>query len=208
MASGDSCGTSYRRRVKGSGDGSVSSASAHDGRFRVAKGETPRCHCGTYAIVVESGMEKNSKRPFFGCPFHRKTPHCDFFVWFDRVFQCDGHGGEDDDALAEKVKKLKELLDAFEKKNKNAVENRRWCWHDLKILEAVAELVAASVSGDVDWVGLCGAVEMVSLGEGAGVDGGVGAGVECSLLIGCLGFGGLNVDGGVTWLEWLVICSY
>ncbi|XP_057745776.1 uncharacterized protein LOC130963690 isoform X2 [Arachis stenosperma] len=55
-----------------------------------------------------------------------KTPHCDFFVWFDRVFQCDGHGGEDDDALAEKVKKLKELLDSFEKKNKNAVENRQW----------------------------------------------------------------------------------
>ncbi|XLS79240.1 hypothetical protein HN51_063465 [Arachis hypogaea] len=114
-------------RVKGSGDGSVSSDSAHGGRFRVAKGETPRCHCGAYAIVVESGTEKNPKRPFFGCPFYReKTPHCDFFVWFDRVFQCDGHGREDDDALAEKVKKLKELLDAFEKKNKNPVENRRW----------------------------------------------------------------------------------
>ena len=56
----------------------------------------------------------------------KKTLHCDFFVWFDRVFQCDGHHREDDDALAEKVTNLKESLDAFEKKNKNAVENRRW----------------------------------------------------------------------------------
>ena len=62
----------------------------------------------------------------------KKTLHCDFFVWFDRVFQCDGHHREDDDALAEKVTNLKESLDAFEKKNKNAVENRRWfgcCCH-------------------------------------------------------------------------------
>ncbi|XLR61246.1 hypothetical protein HN51_004512 [Arachis hypogaea] len=208
MAAGDSCGSSYRRRVKGSGDSSVSSASAHGGRFRVAKGETPRCHCGAYAIDVESGTEKNPKRPFFGCPFYReKTPHCDFFVWFDRVFQCDGHGGEDDDALAEKVKKLKELLDAFEKKNKNAVENRQWFGCCSLVFFFILGFMVCLLVGDADWVGLCGAAEMVSLGECAGADGGIGAGVECGLLIGCLGLGGLNVDGGATWLELLVICS-
>ncbi|XLR06975.1 hypothetical protein S83_034913 [Arachis hypogaea] len=208
MAAGKSCGSSYRRRVKASGDGSVSSASARDGRFRVARGETPRCHCGAYAIVVESGMEKNLKRCFFGCPFYReKTPHCDFFVWFDRVFQCDGHGGEDDDALAEKVKKLKELLDAFEKKNKNAVENKRWFGCCSLVFFFILGFMVCLLVSDADWVGLCGVAEMVGLGEGAGADGGVGAGVECGLLIGCLGFGGLNVDGGATWLELLVICS-
>ncbi|QHO23504.1 uncharacterized protein DS421_12g364110 [Arachis hypogaea] len=113
MAIGESCGSLYRRGVKASGYGSVSSGFAHGGRFIVTKGETPRCHYGAYAIVVESGTEKSPKRPFFGYPFYRIM-----------VFQCDGHGGKDDDALAEKVKKLKELLDAFEKKNKNAAENR------------------------------------------------------------------------------------
>ncbi|XLT03283.1 hypothetical protein HN51_052634 [Arachis hypogaea] len=152
MTTGKSCGSSYQRRVKASGDGSVSSGSAHGGR----------------------------------------------------VFQCDGHGGEDDDALAEKVKKLKELLDVFEKKNKNAVENRRWFGCCSPVFFFILGFMICVLVGDADWVGLCGAAEMVGLGEGAEVDGGVGVGVECGLLIGCLGLGG---GWDAIWETWTSSCD-
>ncbi|XLS74577.1 hypothetical protein HN51_031442 [Arachis hypogaea] len=71
MASGGNSSSSYRRRViRGSGDGSASSASGGP-KFGIPRGENPRCHCGAYAIVVESGTDKNPRRPFFGCPYYR-----------------------------------------------------------------------------------------------------------------------------------------
>ncbi|QHN83001.1 hypothetical protein HN873_071802 [Arachis hypogaea] len=87
MASGGNSASSYRQRViRGSGDSSASSASSGP-KFGITRGENPRCHCGSYAIVVEFGTDKNPRRPFFGCPYYRENlPHCEFFIWFDEVF--------------------------------------------------------------------------------------------------------------------------
>ncbi|QHN81569.1 hypothetical protein HN51_058318 [Arachis hypogaea] len=70
MASGENSSSSYRRRVRDSGDGSASSASSGL-KFGIARGENSRCHCGAYAIVVEFGTDKNLRRPFFGYPYYR-----------------------------------------------------------------------------------------------------------------------------------------
>ncbi|QHN94431.1 uncharacterized protein DS421_17g601150 [Arachis hypogaea] len=71
MASGGNSASSYRQRViRGSGDGSTSSVSGGP-KFGIARGKNPRCHCGAYAIVVESRTDKNPRRPFFGCPYYR-----------------------------------------------------------------------------------------------------------------------------------------
>ncbi|XLR41798.1 hypothetical protein HN51_019992 [Arachis hypogaea] len=116
LLAGESFVSSYCQRVKGGGDSSVSSGSSSGARLRVTKGESPRYYCKAYAIVVESRTEKNPKRPLFEGSFYR----------LDKVFYYEVYGGQDDAVLANKVKKLKELVDAFEKKNKNAIENRGW----------------------------------------------------------------------------------
>ncbi|RYR47220.1 hypothetical protein Ahy_A07g033170 [Arachis hypogaea] len=114
MASGGNSASSYRQRViRGSGDGSTSSVSGGP-KFGIARGKNPRCHCGAYAIVVESRTDKNPRRPFFGCPYYR----------FDKVFFHEMQDSQHNVVLEERVKKLKDLVDELEKKTKNISKRR------------------------------------------------------------------------------------
>ncbi|QHN88637.1 uncharacterized protein DS421_16g565180 [Arachis hypogaea] len=126
MASGGNSASSYRRRVRGSRDGSASNASG-DPQFEIARGENPRCHCGAYANVVESETDKNPRRPFFGCPYYRENlSHCEFFIWFDKVFPHKIQGSQHNVVLEERMKKLKDLVDELEKKPKNVSRKKEW----------------------------------------------------------------------------------
>ncbi|RYR53983.1 hypothetical protein Ahy_A06g029239 [Arachis hypogaea] len=116
MASGGNSASSYHQRViRGSGDGSASSASGGP-KFGIARGENPRCHCGAYAIVVESGTDKNPRRPFFGCPYYRvrnigRIFHTvNFLYGLTKFFPMKWHEMGDSQhnvVLEERVKKLK-----------------------------------------------------------------------------------------------------
>ncbi|QHO31489.1 hypothetical protein HN51_019680 [Arachis hypogaea] len=130
MASGGNSASSYCQRViRGSGDGSASSASGGP-KFGIARGENPRCHCGAYAIVMESGTDKNPRRPFFGCPYYTENlPHCEFFIWFDKIFSHEMQDSQHNVVLEERVKKLKDLVDELEKKTKNISKRREWSSH-------------------------------------------------------------------------------
>ncbi|RYR60546.1 hypothetical protein Ahy_A04g017602 [Arachis hypogaea] len=57
----------------------------------IPKGQHPKCGCGLYAIVSKSRTPDNPGRLFFGCPKYKqeKQIHCNFFVWFESVFNFD-----------------------------------------------------------------------------------------------------------------------
>ncbi|QHO33723.1 uncharacterized protein DS421_9g260730 [Arachis hypogaea] len=127
MAIRGNSASSYRQRViRGSGDGSASSASGGP-KFGTVRGENSRYHCGTYAIVVESGIDKNPRRPFFGCPYYRENlSHCKFLYGLTKFFSHEMQGSQHNVVLEERVKKLKDLVDELEKKTKNINKRREW----------------------------------------------------------------------------------
>ncbi|MED6168662.1 hypothetical protein PIB30_013646 [Stylosanthes scabra] len=76
------------------GDSKTCSASSNSvGQPRKKKFSSPRCHCGSYAIIFQSCTKLNPDRFFLGCPnynvMHMQTgrPQCRYFYWLDEMLE-------------------------------------------------------------------------------------------------------------------------
>ncbi|XP_020965194.1 uncharacterized protein At4g04775-like [Arachis ipaensis] len=93
---------------------------------------SPKCYCGSHAILFMSGTENNPDRLFFRCPYFKTIEvHCSFFAWLDDyVASFNEYAGKtmskgvllqkqnpfegESDAMDDKVKKLEDRLIGLE----------------------------------------------------------------------------------------------
>ncbi|RYQ95161.1 hypothetical protein HN51_045187 [Arachis hypogaea] len=90
MASGGTTSTgSWRRCGRSiSSELSADNGTTGFGRGRLRIGEHPKCKCRTLALICRSRTADNPNRLFFGCPyFKEKQGYCEFFAWFDEIFE-------------------------------------------------------------------------------------------------------------------------
>ncbi|MED6223981.1 hypothetical protein PIB30_079423 [Stylosanthes scabra] len=58
------------------------------GQPRKKKFVSPKCYCGSHAIIFQSCTKLNPDRFFLGCPhFNTSQPHCKFFYWLDMLVE-------------------------------------------------------------------------------------------------------------------------
>ncbi|QHN83349.1 uncharacterized protein DS421_20g704010 [Arachis hypogaea] len=89
-----------------------SSSNASEGKK--AKFQHPKCKCGTYAIMQESGTAKNPGRIFLGCSNYRSEQrHCNYFVWLDELI-ANRFAHEDDNDVQGRMMLLENKLEQLE----------------------------------------------------------------------------------------------
>ncbi|RYR00023.1 hypothetical protein Ahy_B07g088068 [Arachis hypogaea] len=121
MSDPEQSSTSHTRRVwRKTMVGSSSNASVG----KKAKFQHPKCKCGTYAIMQESGTLKNPDRIFLGCSYYRtEQRHCNYFVWLDELIsKCFGH--EDDNDVEGRMMMLENRLEQLEYKIEHEYERK------------------------------------------------------------------------------------
>ncbi|MED6135682.1 hypothetical protein PIB30_048961 [Stylosanthes scabra] len=71
------------------GDSRMCSASSDSvGQPRKKKFSSPRCDCGSYAIIFQSCTKLNLDRFFLGCPnYNTSRLYCKYFYWLDRMVE-------------------------------------------------------------------------------------------------------------------------
>ncbi|MED6204983.1 hypothetical protein PIB30_013749 [Stylosanthes scabra] len=71
------------------GDSRTCTASSDSvGQPRKKKFSSPRCDCGSYAIIFQSCTKINPDRFFLGCPnYNTSRSHCNYFHWLDMMVE-------------------------------------------------------------------------------------------------------------------------
>ncbi|QHO29109.1 uncharacterized protein DS421_7g222450 [Arachis hypogaea] len=100
-----------------------SSSNASEGKK--AKFQHPKCKCGTYVVMQQSGTAKNPDRIFLGCSYYgvNGTRHCNFFVWLDELI-AKRFGHEDDNDIQGRMMMLENRLEQLEFKIKDEYEGK------------------------------------------------------------------------------------
>ncbi|RYR02923.1 hypothetical protein Ahy_B06g081752 [Arachis hypogaea] len=119
MSDPEQSSTSNTRRVWRKNLVGSSSNASED---KKAKFQHPKCKCGTYAVMQQSGTAKNPDRIFMGCAnYGMEQRHCNFFVWLDELI-AKRFGNEDDNDIQGRMMMMEKRLEQLEFKLEDEYE--------------------------------------------------------------------------------------
>ncbi|MED6220172.1 hypothetical protein PIB30_042241 [Stylosanthes scabra] len=80
------------------------------GQPRKKKFVSPKCYCGSNAILFQSCTKLNPDKFFLGCPHYNTTQqHCKYFYWLDMLVEENTEGWSTGRKTIFMVRRLKEL---------------------------------------------------------------------------------------------------
>ncbi|MED6128085.1 hypothetical protein PIB30_094307 [Stylosanthes scabra] len=108
------------------------------GQPRKKKFASPRCYCGSYAIIFQSCTKLNPVRFFLGCPnYNTSQAHCKYFYWLDTLVEEnieEGSSGRNTIFMGNRLKELKKRVMELEMELKIKLKNDVRGIHDHKCL--------------------------------------------------------------------------
>ncbi|MED6211318.1 hypothetical protein PIB30_072561 [Stylosanthes scabra] len=94
---------------------------------RMKKFASPRCYCGSYAIIFQSCTKLNPDRFFLGCPnYNTSQAHCKYFYWLDTLVEEnieEGSSGRNTIFMKNRLKELEKRVMELEIELKIKLKN-------------------------------------------------------------------------------------